>query len=153
MGRRRRQEVEGCGTNARWQGLGAISALVPSRTKRQCHTRWYHVLDPNIALTNGRTGKWAEDEVTKLKDAVITHGGKNWKKIAALVPDRTINQRCKKWKDMEPDRSTVREKESSTLKKAPACVQDPHLTHDEFMALVTSTRYSIIYGTKMMNLL
>jgi hypothetical protein len=112
----------------------AIAALVPSRTKRQCQNRWYRVLDPSIVLTNGRAGKWSEDEVTKLKDAVLTHGGKNWKKIAALVPDRTIRQCCDKWKEMEPDRCTVREKESSTLKKAPACEQDPHLTHDEFIA-------------------
>jgi hypothetical protein len=104
----------------------AVAALVPSRTKSQCQNRWYRVLDPSITLTNGRTGKWAEDEVTKLKDAVLTHGGKNWKKIAALVPDRTIYQCCNKWKDMERNRSTVREKASGTLKKAPACVQDPH---------------------------
>jgi hypothetical protein len=27
----------------------------------------------------GRTGKWVEDEGTKLKDAALTHGDKNWK--------------------------------------------------------------------------
>jgi hypothetical protein len=36
-----------------------------------------------------RTGKWAEDEDIKLKDAVETHGGNNWGAIAALVPGRT----------------------------------------------------------------
>jgi hypothetical protein len=36
-----------------------------------------------------RKGKWAADEDSKLKDAVQTHGGKNWKTIAALVLGRT----------------------------------------------------------------
>jgi hypothetical protein len=41
-------------------------------------------LDPSIVLTNGRTGKWAEDEDINLKDAVQTTDGKNWAAIAAL---------------------------------------------------------------------
>jgi hypothetical protein len=36
----------------------------------------------------GRRGAWTEAEDIKLKDAVQTHGGKNWEKIAELVPDR-----------------------------------------------------------------
>jgi hypothetical protein len=104
----------------------AIAALVPSRTKRQCHTRWYHVLDPNIGPTTARAGKWAEDEVAKLKDALLKHGDKKWKKIAALIPGRTNKQCCKKWGDMESNRSTVREKARGTLKKAPAALRpDP----------------------------
>jgi hypothetical protein len=46
----------------------AITALVPGRTGKQCWSRWKLVLDPSIALTAGRTGKWTEDEDTKLKD-------------------------------------------------------------------------------------
>jgi hypothetical protein len=46
-------------------------------------------LNPSIALTAGRGDKWLEDEVITLKDAVQTHGGKNWGLIAALVPGRT----------------------------------------------------------------
>jgi hypothetical protein len=65
----------------------AIATLVPGRTRSQCRSRWKDVLDPSIALTAGRTGKWTEDEDSKLKDAVQTHGGKNWDGIAALVPD------------------------------------------------------------------
>jgi hypothetical protein len=76
---------------------GAIVALVPGRTKAQCYGRWRDILNPGIALEAGRTGKWLEDEVTKLKDAVLTHGSKNWKKIAALVPGRTNIQCRKKW--------------------------------------------------------
>jgi hypothetical protein len=45
-----------------------------------------------IALTAGRTGKWAEDEYIGLKDAVQTHGDKDWAAITALVPGRTTNR-------------------------------------------------------------
>jgi myb proto-oncogene protein len=54
-----------------------IAALVSGRTKNQCYNRWYNALDPSIALTTGREGKWAEDEVTKLKDTVRRHGVKD----------------------------------------------------------------------------
>jgi hypothetical protein len=66
-----------------------VAALVPGRTKVQCRKRWKAALDPSIDLAAGRTCKWSEDEVIKLKDAVQTHGGKNWGAIAALVPGRT----------------------------------------------------------------
>jgi uncharacterized protein (DUF2237 family) len=72
----------------------AIAALVPGRTKHQCHSRWRYALDPSMALTAEITGTWAEAEVLKLKAAVQMHGGKNWNKIAALVPGRTVNQSC-----------------------------------------------------------
>jgi hypothetical protein len=52
----------------------AIFALVPGRTKSQCKNRWKDVLDPSIDRTNSRTGKWGEDEDSKLKDAVETQG-------------------------------------------------------------------------------
>jgi uncharacterized protein (DUF2237 family) len=78
----------------------AISALVPGRTKRQCEYRWQDALDPSIDQANGRTGRWTEDEVAKLKDAVLTHGGKNWVAIAALVPGRTKNQCNTRWQDV-----------------------------------------------------
>jgi hypothetical protein len=68
---------------------GAIAALVPGRTGKQCHNRWRSVLDPSIGGANGRTGKWAEDEASKLREAVQTHGGNNWDAIAQLVPGRT----------------------------------------------------------------
>jgi hypothetical protein len=64
----------------------AISALVTGRTRSQCRSRWHELLDPNIDSANERTGKWTADEDSKLKDAVQTHGGKNWSLIAALVP-------------------------------------------------------------------
>jgi hypothetical protein len=74
-----------------------IAAMVPGRTKKQCNKRWHNVLDPSIALTAGSTGTWAEDEDLKLKAAVQTHGGKNWNKVAALVPGRTVTQCQSRW--------------------------------------------------------
>jgi myb proto-oncogene protein len=67
----------------------AITALVPGRSNIQCRNRWYDALDPSNDRASGRTGEWAEDEDSKLKDAVQAHSGKNWKEIAALVPGRT----------------------------------------------------------------
>jgi hypothetical protein len=78
----------------------AIAALILGRTTSQCRHRWKNALNPSIALTAGRTGKWSEDEDTKLKDAVQTHGGKNWDAIALLVPGRTrIQCRSSRWKN------------------------------------------------------
>jgi hypothetical protein len=81
----------------------AIAVMVPGRTKIQCNKRWHNALDPSIALTAGRTGVWTEDEDLKLKAAVQMHGGKNWNKIAALVPGRTISQSRSRWHNvMDP---------------------------------------------------
>jgi hypothetical protein len=78
---------------------GAVASLVPSRTKKQCWSRWHDALNPSIALAAGREGKWTQDEDSKLKDSVQTHGGKNWKEIAVLVPGRTRIQCRDRWKD------------------------------------------------------
>jgi uncharacterized protein (DUF2237 family) len=79
---------------------GAITALVPGRTKNQCYDRWHNALDSSIDWAKGRTGKWSEDEDSKLKDAVQKHGGKDWGAIAALVPGRTRSQCNKRWRDV-----------------------------------------------------
>jgi hypothetical protein len=78
----------------------AVAALVPSRTSRMCRGRWQNTLDPNIDRANGRVGTWAEDEDSKLRDAVRTHGGKDWAAIVALVPGRTRNQCHSRWQDV-----------------------------------------------------
>jgi hypothetical protein len=57
-------------------------------------------VDSNPDRASGRTGKWKAAEDSKLKDAVKTHGGKNWKEIAALVPGRTEKQCWKRWNGM-----------------------------------------------------
>jgi hypothetical protein len=69
---------------------GALSNFVASQTKSHCYSRWIDALDPSIDRTSGRTCKWAEDEDTKLNDAVQEHGGKSWKEVAAVVPGRTL---------------------------------------------------------------
>jgi myb proto-oncogene protein len=75
----------------------AVAALVPSRTRSQCKDKWYQVLNPRIVRATGRKGRWTADEDKKLKDAVQTHGGKNWGTIAALVPGRTTIQCSSRW--------------------------------------------------------
>jgi hypothetical protein len=76
-----------------------VAALIPGRTTIQCLHRWLNALDPSIDRAGGRKGKWTEDEDTKLKDAVQTHGGKNWDAIAVLVPGRTRIQCWSRWHD------------------------------------------------------
>jgi hypothetical protein len=78
----------------------AVAALVPGRTRNQCLSRWKNVLDPNVNEASGCTGKWSEDEDIKLKDAVETHGGKDWYKIALLVPGRTQKHCSSRWHDV-----------------------------------------------------
>jgi hypothetical protein len=65
------------------------AALAPGRTKIQCCNRWHHALNPSIALTARRMGRWTEDEDIKLKGAVQMQADKDWAAIAALVPGRT----------------------------------------------------------------
>jgi hypothetical protein len=104
----------------------AIATLVPGRTRSQCWSRWKDVVESNLDRVSGRTGKWAEDEDSKLKDAVHTHGGKNWDEIATLVPGRTQIQCRSRWKNvLDPsiDRASRRtgtwtEDEVSKLKAA-----------------------------------
>jgi hypothetical protein len=79
---------------------GAIAELIPGRTKHQCNNRWHDILDLSINRMNGRRGKWAEGEDSKLKDAVETHGGKNWVAISPLVPGRTKSQCFRRWQDV-----------------------------------------------------
>jgi myb proto-oncogene protein len=76
---------------------GAVAALVPGRTRIQCNKRWHDDLTRSIDRTTGRTGIWTEDEIVKLKDAVQTHGGKDWIAIATLVPGRTKLQCHSRW--------------------------------------------------------
>jgi hypothetical protein len=104
----------------------AIAALIPGRVRKQCLRRWYDALTPSIDRSNGRTGKWSEDEDSKLKNAVQKHGGKGWGKISALVPGRTRRQCSSRWENiLDPsiDRANGRtgtwsEDEDSKLKNA-----------------------------------
>jgi hypothetical protein len=98
----------------------AVAALVPGRTQRQCRDRWKDALDPNIDRSNGRRGKWTAVEDSKLKDAVQTHGGKDWAAISALVPGRTRIQCKSRWHDPSADGRSGgwTEDEDSKLKNA-----------------------------------
>jgi hypothetical protein len=78
---------------------GAIAALLPGRTLKQCNNRWHIALDPSIDRSNARRGQWTADEDKKLMDAVQTHGGKNWGAIAAMVPGRTKKQCRDRWRE------------------------------------------------------
>jgi hypothetical protein len=98
---------------------GAITVLVPGRTKIQCSNRWHAILDTNIDPTTARASKWTAEEDKKLNDALVTHGGKGWVTISAQVPGRTRKQCCERWR-------ILREKEHGTLLKVPALGQDPH---------------------------
>jgi hypothetical protein len=86
-------------TNKKWWGREhkidwvAVATLVTGR-------RWKDTLDPSIALTAGRKGKWTEDQDLKLKNAVQTHGGKDWVAIATLVSGRTNIQCWNRWHDV-----------------------------------------------------
>jgi hypothetical protein len=75
----------------------AIAVLVPGRTKKQCSGRWCTILNTNIDPSTARAGSWTADEDKKLKDAVLTHGGKDWAAVAALIPGRTRNQCSSRW--------------------------------------------------------
>jgi hypothetical protein len=75
----------------------AISALVPGRTRMQCIMRWQNAFDQKIDRASRRTGKWTKDEANKLKDAVQMYGSKDWAKIVAQVPGRTIKQCTSRW--------------------------------------------------------
>jgi hypothetical protein len=76
---------------------GAVSALVGGRSVKQCWNRWHHVSDPDIDKTNARTKRWTAVEDSKLKDAIQTHGGKNWGAISALMPGRAEKQCLHRW--------------------------------------------------------
>jgi myb proto-oncogene protein len=132
MGRRRRLKLKDAVQTHGDKDWNAITALVPGRTKIQCYDRWRHVLNPNIDRTTGRTGRWAEDEDIKLKDAVQTHGDKDWVVIAGLVPGRAESQWYDRWcrvsdfKIVQANKRTGKWIEDEDIK-----LKDAVLTHGE----------------------
>jgi hypothetical protein len=52
-------------------------------------------------------GKWPEDEDSKLKDGVHTHGDKDWVAIATLVPVRRQKQCRNRWRVVLDRRSGI----------------------------------------------
>jgi hypothetical protein len=120
----------------------AVAELVPGRTKRQCLGRWKNVLDPNVNGASWCTGKWTEDEDSKLKDAVETHGGKDWYKIALLVPGRTRKHCCSRWHDvLDPSNDRANGRTGKWTSDEDITLKDAVETHggkswDEIAALV-----------------
>jgi hypothetical protein len=80
--------------NNRWHA--DLNHTTCEASGRKKGSRWAAV-DPNNGRASWRTGKWAEYEDIKLKDAAKTHGDKNWGSIAALVPGRTQKQCRDRW--------------------------------------------------------
>jgi hypothetical protein len=76
----------------------AVAAMAPGRTRKKCFDRCTNGFASSIDGTARRTGKWTSVKDSKLKDAVKTHGGKDWTAIAALVPGRAGNQCEHRWK-------------------------------------------------------
>jgi hypothetical protein len=72
----------------------AAAAMVPGRTKLQCHHRWTQTLQP--ATTGKTAGRWKPEEDAKLTEAVKKHGRK-WIPVATLVPGRTDQQCRSRW--------------------------------------------------------
>jgi uncharacterized protein (DUF2237 family) len=87
-----------------------LHAVVPRQNVRVLHLKSGHAKKWTCTKrTAGHTGKWTADEDRELKDAVKTHGGKNWVAITALVPGRTRNQCSSRWHEfLDPsiDRAT-----------------------------------------------
>jgi hypothetical protein len=81
----------------------AVAALVPGRTNNCCRLRWVKYLDPGI-----NKAKWTVEEDATLIDAVKERG-KDWVRVAALVPGRTNMQCHQRWVDsFNPDTNTCK---------------------------------------------
>jgi hypothetical protein len=44
-----------------------IATLVPGRTRKQCHSRWYNASKPSIDQMGESSGRWTVDEDSKLR--------------------------------------------------------------------------------------
>jgi hypothetical protein len=110
---------------------GVIAALVPGRTNTQCYNRWHYALYPSIdGATDRRTGTWTEDEDIKLKDAVHTHGGKNWAAIATLVSGRTKTQCLTRWHHaLDPSIHQANERKGKWVEDEDSKLMDGVQTH------------------------
>jgi hypothetical protein len=72
MDSRRRQEIEGCGTNAWLQGLGRHRRTGSRSNEESVLAQMEQAGDWTYGY-----GAWIEDEYIKLKNSLQTHGGKN----------------------------------------------------------------------------
>ena len=69
-----------------------IAQAMGTKSPRQCKDRWHNYLNPK-----GATNSWTIEEDTLLTKLYSTYGPK-WKKIAQLIPGRSINSIRNRWK-------------------------------------------------------
>jgi myb proto-oncogene protein len=75
-----------------------IATLIPGRTNLQCRRRWVCFVDPDL-----NESVWKAKEDGKLT-AAVTKLGKNWVRVAELVPGRTRIQCAERWRvHMDPN--------------------------------------------------
>jgi hypothetical protein len=67
----------------------AVAVMVSNRSSVQCRRRFLDVLDPE----NRKKGKWTAEEDAKLIKAIAKYG-KDWTRVAEMVPGRT-NVKCR----------------------------------------------------------
>jgi myb proto-oncogene protein len=83
-------------------------------------------------LANGREGKWTAVEDSQLKDAVLSHGDKNWVAIAALVSDRTKKLCKNKWHNiMNPSIECASGRKGRWTTVEDSVLKDAVQTHDD----------------------
>ncbi len=108
-----------------------IAALVPGRTKAQCKSKWNDELDTNTGTVSGRTGRWTEEEDSKLKSAVQRRDDKNWGAIAALVPGRAIGNCRHRWHDvLDPSNDQVTRRTGNWTENEDNKLKDAVKTYD-----------------------
>jgi hypothetical protein len=118
------------------QDWAAIAKQVPGRTRVQCKYRWRNNPKHRFDGTAARTGKWTEDEYTKLKDAVHKHGGKDWAAITALVPGRTINQCSGRWRcSLNPSTKLTAEHTGTWTEDEDTKLKDAIHMHNDWAAI------------------
>ncbi|KAJ3076006.1 Myb-like DNA-binding domain protein, partial [Quaeritorhiza haematococci] len=71
-----------------------IAKIIPGRTVDQCWRRWNRTESPDI-----KKGPWTKEEDELLRRGVTLFGVGNWADIAAIVPGRTDNQCCNRWRE------------------------------------------------------
>jgi hypothetical protein len=118
--------------------LVAISEIIPGQTRKQCLRRSKDAMNPRIGQASGRNRKWTAYEDIKLKDAVQTHGGKNWAAITALVPDRTKHQCLGRWRDvLDPNTGRPNGRTGQWSEDEDSKLKDAVHTHNDWVAITT----------------
>ena len=93
--------------------VAAASSLVEGRSPEECLARW------NVLSVEQVKGPWSQTEDDQLSELVSRYGGKQWARIATMMPGRTGKQCRERWcNNLDP-----------TLKKG-------EWTHDEDLTIL-----------------